>query len=141
MSGPLQTLLQLHVKLWQALLFTIAIVLFTGFTTYSISREASDFQYNNLQRQQRLVDRSVTPIEQSVRDLRERVVEAEFNVDFQVKESKRTLDSLNELIYKANPKVLAEMARRDFERTTPKSINQQANPTINVNPVINNTGK
>ncbi|MGN9497531.1 hypothetical protein ACTMQ1_21520 [Pseudomonas syringae pv. aptata] len=132
MANQLKHWLQLTMKLWQAILFAILLMAFTGTATYIVLTNTEKYQYNNIERQRALVEKRVLPIEESVRDLKYRMSDSEIKINSQIQDSRYILKKLEERMYEAAPSVYRELAKKELN-----DVRQEANPTITINPVIN----
>ncbi|AVB21101.1 MULTISPECIES: hypothetical protein [Pseudomonas syringae group] len=132
MANQLKHWLQLTMKLWQAILFAILLMAFTGTATYIVLTNTEKYQYNNIERQRALVEKRVLPIEESVRDLKYRMSDSEIKINSQIQDSRYILKKLEEQMYEAAPSVYRELAKKELN-----GVRQEANPTITINPVIN----
>lgn len=142
MSNHIHHFLMINVKLWQAVLFSILLLLSTICATAFVMTKAEQYQYSNITTQKHLVDDRVLPIESDMRKLIDRQGSVEATVNLKLKELDSTNRKLENLMFDASPSVMMQLARdrakverNKLEKPEGKggNVSQIASPTININ--------
>lgn len=142
MSNHIQHFLMINVKLWQAFLFSILLLLSTVCATAFVMTKAEQYQYSNITTQKNLVDDRVLPIESDMRKLIDRQDSVVATVNLKLKELDSTNRKLENLMFDASPSVMMQLAkdrakieRNKLEKPESKgsNVSQIASPTININ--------
>lgn len=142
MSNHINHFLMINVKLWQAILFSILLLLSTICATAFVMTKAEQYQYSNITTQKNLVDDRVLPIESDMRKLIDRQDSVVATVNLKLKELDSTNRKLENLMFDASPSVMMQLARdrakierNKLEKPESKgsNVSQIASPTININ--------
>lgn len=140
MSHTMKHFMTATVKLWQAVLFSILLLLATISATALVMTRTEQYQFSNITTQKQLVDARVSPIESDMRILQNRQDAVEGVVNLKLKELDRTNRQLENRMFDASPSLMMELARDKvkserlkLEKAKLATVSQIASPTININ--------
>ncbi len=133
------------VTILQGICFAVFVILAIWLSPQiTIGTRVAEYEFSNLTAQKMIVDKRVKPVEATVRNLENRVVESEDKIDVQLKDLHFTTRKLEKLMYRANPTAMesmaqdeATMARMKLQREQERSVIQIASPVINVGGIVN----